>query len=92
MQSSGRSYTVQPAAVSLGIIGQYWVRVVYASMSVGIAVVVVVEMFNVAVGTNQLVLYIETEVCGGIVPKIVERITKVPDIDEFEERWSSAML
>lgn len=92
VQLSGRSYTVQPAAVSLGVIGQYWVRVVYASMSVGIAVAVVVEMFNVVVGTNQLVLYVGTEVCGGIVPKIVEGITKVLDVDEFEERWSSMML
>jgi hypothetical protein len=91
VQLSGRSYIVQPAVVSFGVIGQYWVRVVYASMSVGFAVAVAVEMLNVVVGTNQLVLYVGIEVFGGIVPKIVEGMTKVLDVGEFEGRWSDGM-
>jgi hypothetical protein len=86
VQLSGRSYTVQPAAVSLSVIGQYWIRVTYAFISVGFAVAMAVEMFNVVVGTNQLVLYVGIEVCCGIVPKTVEGMTKVLDVDEFEER------
>lgn len=53
-------------------------------MSEGTAVAVAVEMFNVVVGTNQLVLYVGIEVCGGIVPKTVDGITKVLGVGEFE--------